>query len=194
MNPIKAYILGKRKPYTSPAKFLVVSVTLYVIGYLFIPIEELGMLKMNANEKEFVQLFYQNFQRYLNLGLFMLIPFISLFTFFMSYKTYNFAENLVANAYIQGVFNLFGIVLSLLGYALMQWDMKVGTSLSTLSFLILLRNYYFFFNGNKFIRVMKTLAAIFVSFLAIAIYALVLVFILSYVYDIKEGTEINLSN
>lgn len=65
--------------------------------------------QMELNEK--IQRFML---RYFNLFSFLLLPIYSLMGFIVYRKPYNFAEHLVANAYMQGVTFLFGVVFFLL--------------------------------------------------------------------------------
>lgn len=186
-QPIEFYISGKRQPFTSPAKFLVVSVTLYVIGFLFLPIEDFAAVKFNENEQNFAFSFYRYFQRFLNVGLFGLIPLISLATWAMSYNKYNYAENLVANAYIHGWYNIVTIILSMLGFLLIKANFSIGISLSSISFVFLIRNYFLFFEGKIFTRILKTFGALFISTLMVGIYALILIFYLVYILKIEPS-------
>lgn len=182
MKVVNHYIEGKRKPFTTPFRFLVVSVTLYVLAYYLMPLDKLAVFKIKSDSQIFLQHFYELYQRLVNLALFSVIPLVAFITYvFGNRKKYNYAENLVANAYIQGAFNLVGVVISLIAYALLLADARWGLSLSALSFIVLARGYYALFTGNRFLRVLKTLFTMTWMILVMALFAwLVVMYLVEY--------------
>lgn len=78
-KPIISYLEGFRKPYSAPAKYLVVTITVYVLATFLYDFESLSFIKFSDDDEQIVKDFYQLFQRYINVVLFFAIPIISFF-------------------------------------------------------------------------------------------------------------------
>ena len=85
-KPIVNFIEGYRRPFTMPAKFLVVTITISVLATFFYDIETFSVVKITDEKAQNAAVFYEYYQRFLNIILFSLIPPISFFTWLLGNK------------------------------------------------------------------------------------------------------------
>jgi len=180
-KPIKSFIEGNRIGFTMPAKYLVVTVTISVLATFLYDVETYSIVHVSDNESANVSIFYTYYQKYLNIILFSLIPIISFFSWLLgNKKKYNYAENLIANAYLFGTYNLFNAVLTVLGAKLTSINIITGSTLTTLSVSYILYGYFRFFDGHWSMRILKAIITMFFTFLSLGGAVAILIFTLRY--------------
>ena len=125
---LEDYVSGVRKRYVHPFTFLIIGATLVLFTFTFFLDSFMGNLEafnMQLVERykgigikdpdlERVDQVQAEILKYFNLVTLLLIPLYSLFTYTIYRKTYNYAEHLVFNSYIQGA----GFVIALIFFYL----------------------------------------------------------------------------
>ena len=178
-KPIVNFIEGYRRPFTMPAKFLVVTITISVLATFFYDIETFSVIKISNDEAKDISVFYDYYQRYLNIILFSLIPPISFFTWLLgNKKKFNYAENLIANAYLYGTYNFVSAIFTSISSFSMSYSIVFATSLSNLSLIYLLYGYYRFYGGKWYGKLFKAFATMFFTFLCLGGGVAILILIL----------------
>lgn len=113
---LKEYVCGIRKRYVHPFTFLVIGATLALFTFSFfldnfiadLQAFNLQMIKGNNGvgiknlDLDQVDHIQAEILKYFNIVTLLLIPIYSLFTFIIYRKTFNYAEHLIFNAYVQG--------------------------------------------------------------------------------------------
>lgn len=92
------YISGKRKRYTNPIKFYILTLTIQIFTITVV---------INQENETLDQL---NSPVWLVLSLFLLIPLFSFFSYILTRKRYTYIENIVINLYFFGCINLLSMV------------------------------------------------------------------------------------
>ncbi|UII74492.1 DUF3667 domain-containing protein [Flagellimonas sp. HMM57] len=113
---LEEYTKGVRKKYVHPFTYLIIGATLVLFSFtLFLDnfmehlqafSEKMKDLYGGAQLKD-TQKVQREIIEYFNITTLILIPVYSLFTYFIYRKTYNYAEHLVFNSYIQGTSFIF---------------------------------------------------------------------------------------
>ncbi|MEO0572421.1 MAG: DUF3667 domain-containing protein [Bacteroidota bacterium] len=125
---LEDYVSGVRKRYVPPFTFLVIGATLMLFTFTFFLdgfMEDLKAFNIQLVERykgfgvkdldlERVDQVQAQILKYFNLVTLLLMPLYALFTYIIYHKTYNYAEHLVFNAYVQGT----GLVISLIVFYL----------------------------------------------------------------------------
>lgn len=113
---LEDYVKGVRKRYVHPFTYLIIGATLVLFSFTFfldnfmehlnefnIKLAEnyknIGVKNLDLQSTDKIQ---SEILKYFNIVTLLLIPLYSLFTFIIYRKTFNYAEHLVFNAYIQG--------------------------------------------------------------------------------------------
>lgn len=137
-KPIVNFIEGYRRPFTMPAKFLVVTITISVLATFFYDIETFSVVKITDEKAQNAAVFYEYYQRFLNIILFSLIPPISFFTWLLgNKKKFNYAENLIISAYLFGTYNFVSAIFTSISSFSMSYSLVFATSLSNLPLIYL---------------------------------------------------------
>lgn len=98
---LKGYLSGERKKYFNPISFFLITLSLNVLIASLSNKEEQDLIKL-MDSPVWV------------LGQIMIIlPLLSFFTYLLSRKTFNYAENLTVNLFALGIINLYQIVINL---------------------------------------------------------------------------------
>jgi hypothetical protein len=171
----REYIEGKRKKYFNPLSFLVIISAIYALvvlksGYF----EELGRITASGqNSKEMprqLALYMQESNGiFIEHGKFIsLVLIVPLLTFlswaFFRKPGYNFAENLVLNALIIGIYNIAFILIFMPAYLLVG-HAKMNNNVLQIIFLgYLMTAHYQFFQNRWYFSILKTVL-VFILFL-----------------------------
>lgn len=179
-KPIISFIEGYRKPFTLPAKFLVVTITISVLATFFYDIETFSVVKITDEKAQNASIFYEYYQRFLNIILFSLIPPISFFTWLLgNKKKFNYAENLIANAYLYGTYSFVSAIFITLSSFVMSYSLVVSSSISNLSIIYLLYGYYRFYDGRWYGKLLRAFATMLFTFLCLGAGVATLILILN---------------
>lgn len=163
------YIQGKRKEIFSPVSFLIISVTIYLIGesLIYVATEESGIKSESYSfGKEIGQFIKTHFKYFWILS----IIWLSVSTRLI-FRTYNFAEHLAINSFVIGQATLAGLIGLLL--------FKVPIIFDPITYaLILWMTYQIFKTKDKDWRtLLKSLASIILFFIQLALIAAIIGFI-----------------
>jgi len=145
---VAEYVRGRTRPYTNPAKYLVICAALatFVMLYSGVLDAQLNVMEdqtrrgaeaRDALVDERLNALSEFMTRYFNIILILGVPFLAVFSRLLFFRSaYNFAEHLVFNVFIyahQNLFFLLAVPLFLLGM-----DVMMLTSL----YLLLIVTYY----------------------------------------------------
>ncbi|MBX2844587.1 MAG: DUF3667 domain-containing protein [Saprospiraceae bacterium] len=173
---VQEYIQGKRKKYFAPFKLLLLSTTVSVVVETFITkrlLHQETQLPENAN------LLDRIFTDYASLGTLVLVPVLALAFFILFRKQrFNFTESLVFSAYIMSVINLFVLVIYSPMLLIAKGDLP---SLLVAEFIIIILIWFGIttFQGKKWKVALKSVLALFLFILILAILVSLADFILS---------------
>lgn len=121
---LEDYVFGMRKRYVHPFTYLIIGATLTLFTFTFFldnfmnnlevfnaslveRYKGIGVKDLDLNRVDKVQ---AEILKYFNIVTLLLIPLYSIFTYNIYRKTFNYAEHLVFNAFVQGTGFIFGIV------------------------------------------------------------------------------------
>ncbi len=122
---LEEYVSGVRKRYVHPVTFLIIGATLALFSFTFFLdnfMDSLEAFNIHLVERykgigvkdldlERVDQVQAEILKYFNIVTLLLIPLYSLFTYVLYRKTYNYAEHLVFNSYVQGTTFVVALVL-----------------------------------------------------------------------------------
>lgn len=172
---IKAYAAGKRRQYFNPWTFFVLATALYVFtaswsGYLNTFDQASAEFELEVQKKAMEQM-ANIFENHLKLVNFLFIPLLGAITWFMFRKSgYNYAENLVFQAYVYGQTALAFCVLLVPVYLLFPKTLPVlniGYTLFSMGYFMVAARQFF---GNSWPKtIIKTLLVYLVNFLLLVI-------------------------
>lgn len=122
---LEEYVSGVRKRYVHPFTFLIIGATLALFSFTFFLgnfMDSLEVFNMRLVERyrgigvkdldlERVDQVQAEILKYFNIVTLLLIPLFSVFTYIIYRKTYNYAEHLVFNAYVQGTAFVVALIL-----------------------------------------------------------------------------------
>ncbi|MFK8037712.1 MAG: DUF3667 domain-containing protein [Crocinitomicaceae bacterium] len=148
------YIIGQRKKYIPPARFVIISLTISGLFFLFFKDDMASYYEQTFNNgagtgsrdsgvseaRDQFQSLLNKGQKHLNLMSYLMIPILGLFSYWMLNKKvkYNFAEHLVVNSYIFSHNSIIGAVLGLVIYYCLGKDLDLWLSISIIpSFAIM---------------------------------------------------------
>ncbi|MDT0606576.1 DUF3667 domain-containing protein [Croceitalea rosinachiae] len=121
---LEDYVSGVRKRYVHPFTFLIIGATLTLLTFTFFLDQFMGNLEafnirlveryngMGVKDLDLdrVDKVQAEILKYFNIVTLLLIPLYSIFTYTIYRKTFNYAEHLVFNAFVQGTGFIFAIV------------------------------------------------------------------------------------
>lgn len=150
---ITAYLQGHRKKYTSPVKFLLITVSVYVLVSVLAVDQTVDLLSETEDIRNTQQKMIDLMQKYMNLVLLGSIPLASLLSWPFFRKTRaNYAENLATNAYLFAILNVFSLLSSLLylliGGGKSETAILVSGIVPALGYLYIVRGYMLAFREN----------------------------------------------
>ncbi len=188
---LEDYVKGVRKRYVHPFTYLIIGATLVLFTFTFFLdnfMEHLNEFNIKLAEN------YKNIDvknldlqgtdkiqgeilKYFNIVTLLLIPLYSLFTFIIYRKTFNYAEHLVFNAYIQGT----GFIVALIFFYISLITHPLVYSITT--FITLFLHAYIFgklYRLSIGMSILKLLLfnVMFIAFIIILVTLIVLVSIL----------------
>lgn len=114
---VKSYLQEGRLDFTPPFRLLLVTTTIVLISFEYSSIQDETIanyktLNDSNTSEELTKYLGELFQRYANIFLWLIIPFLSLFSWLFNRKSgFNYAENLVLNTFYTVFVNLIFVIL-----------------------------------------------------------------------------------
>jgi len=164
-----AYVSRNKTTFTTPIKFLIVTVSLLVILNLIIEVKDYSMIKVTEDENgEFENLFFSNFERFYNFIMIGVIPLVSLVSWgFFRKEKFNYAENLVISGYVFGLVNSLTFLFIAVSSMFKSPDVYFGNYLNILTFGSLAYFYTRIYDGKWYWNLLKSFAMLFAFFFSL---------------------------
>jgi hypothetical protein len=156
----REYIEGKQKKYFNPFQYLIITVavgTFLAVNFtLFGPKVNVDLIQDLTQQQRFFLQFNNFIYKFFNVILFISVPVASLYSWLLYKKSgFNYAENLIFNAFLAGERTLFYILLTPLFYFFKsRW--YIGVGVYYISWIIYF-GYAFiqFYRGRKSVTITK---------------------------------------
>jgi Protein of unknown function (DUF3667) len=137
---IKNYLAGKRVQHFRPFAYVIILSTICTI---LIPLIEKGTFSLYVANNPGLSVSYKTlfFEKYISFLIFLLIPLLSLVTWFtFRKKEYNYWEHFLGNTYLAAQLNIFLLVIKLFGLMKVSLGLSLGTNFT--AFMVLFMFYY----------------------------------------------------
>lgn len=165
---VRDYLLGRRKRYTNPIKFYILTLTIQIF-----------VITIAINQEDDT-LDLLNSPIWIILSLFILIPVFSFFTYLLTRNYYSYIENIVVNLYFFGCINLLSMINNVIRIQLIRAELELGEIINLP--IILIPVIYLTWSYYKLIK--KNIILLILFQTAIYIFSLFIVFLITELFQL----------